>query len=513
MPTVTIIKPTIETGSERKIRAAAYCRVSSSSDDQINSYIAQMTYYTHKFENSETETLVDLYADEGISGTREDKRPEFQRLIKDCRKGKIDRIYTKSISRFARNTRDCLKNVRELKALGITIFFEKENIDTANIADEMMITIMGGLAQEESVSISQNMRWSIKKRMENGTFNPSQLPYGYERINGKIVINESEAKIVNYIFSKYISGNGMESIAKELNTSQIDKDEKGYIWCKNTIRYILMNEKYTGKSIFQKFYTTDNFPFKQKENKGELERYLVANTMPPIISEEKFEIVQKLIAERKENCKSSKKIYPLSGKIKCEKCGCSFKRKMINKKVCWTCSRHNLNASDCEIKPISQAMIYSIFIKLHNKLRYNYKQILLPLQTTLNELKIRRFNGNSSVMDIHKEVAKLKEQTHVLARLKTKGFLDNAKYLEQTTELSAKINKLQSELKKITRSDDEDETLEQLEMLIDYFENQENFMTEFNESAFEFLIEKIVVINQNKLEFHLIGGLKFNEKI
>lgn len=127
MPTVTIIKPTIETGSDQKIRAAAYCRVSSSSDDQINSYMAQMTYYTHKFENSETETLVDLYADEGISGTREDKRPEFQRLIKDCRKGKIDRIYTKSISRFARNTRDCLKNVRELKSLGISIFFEKEN--------------------------------------------------------------------------------------------------------------------------------------------------------------------------------------------------------------------------------------------------------------------------------------------------------------------------------------------------------------------------------------------------
>ncbi len=513
MPTVTIIKPTIETESDRKIRAAAYCRVSSSSDDQINSYMAQMTYYTHKFENSETETLVDLYADEGISGTREDKRPEFQRLIKDCRKGKIDRIYTKSISRFARNTRDCLKNVRELKALGITIFFEKENIDTANIADEMMITIMGGLAQEESVSISQNMRWSIKKRMENGTFNPSQLPYGYERINGKIVINESEAEIVNYIFSKYISGNGMESIAKELNKSQIDKDEKGYIWCKNTIRYILMNEKYTGKSIFQKFYTTDSFPYKQKENKGELERYLVQDTMPPIISEEKFEIVQKLIAKQKENSKFSEKTYLLSGKIKCGKCGCSFKRKMINKKVCWTCSRHNLNASNCEIKPISQEVIYSVFVKLYNKLRHNYKQILLPLQTSLNELRIRRFNGNSNVMELHKEIAKLKEQAHVLARLKTKGFIDNAKYLEQTAELTVKINKLQSELKKLTRSDDEDETLEQIEMLIDYFENQENFMTEFNESAFEFLIEKIVVINQNELEFHIIGGLKFNEKI
>jgi len=141
--------------------------------------------------------------------------------------------------------------------------------DTANMTDEMMITIMGGLAQEESTSISQNMRWSIKKRMENGTFNPAYLPYGYDRVHGKIVINEAESEIVKYVFSQYISGNGMESIAKQLNAAKINKDEKGYIWCKNTIRYILMNEKYTGKSIFRKYYTTDNFPYKQKENKGE----------------------------------------------------------------------------------------------------------------------------------------------------------------------------------------------------------------------------------------------------
>lgn len=513
MSTVTVIQPTITEEKSAIIRCAAYCRVSSDSEDQLNSFMAQTRYYSQIFDNSKTETLIDIYADEGVTGTREDKRDEFQRMIKDCRKGKVDRIYTKSISRFARNTKDCLKNVRELKSLGITIFFEKENVDTANMTDEMMITIMGGLAQEESVSISQNMRWSIKKRMENGAFNPACLPYGYVRENGIIIINEAESAIVKYVFSQYISGNGMESIAKQLNTAQIDKNEKGYIWCKNTIRYILMNEKYTGKSIFRKFYTTNNFPYKQKENKGEFEQYLVQNTMPVIISEEMFAIVQKLIAERKENCKSSEKVYPLSSKIKCGKCGCSFKRKTINKKVCWTCSRHNFNASDCEIKPISQEVIYSIFIKLHNKLRHNYKQILLPLQTALNELKIRRFNDNSNVMDIHKEIAKRREQTHVLARLKTKGFIDNAKYLEQTTELTAKVSKLQSELKKLTRSDDEDEILGQIEMLIDYFEKQSDPISEFNESAFEFLIEKIVVKNQNELEFHLIGGLKFKENI
>lgn len=166
MPTVTVIQPTIAEEKAVKIRCAAYCRVSSDSEDQLNSFMAQMRYYSQVFDNSETEELIDIYADEGITGTREDKRDEFQRLMKDCRKGKIDRIYTKSISRFARNTRDCLKNVRELKSLGITIYFEKENIDTANMTDEMMITIMGGLAQEESTSISKNIKWSYQKRFE-----------------------------------------------------------------------------------------------------------------------------------------------------------------------------------------------------------------------------------------------------------------------------------------------------------------------------------------------------------
>ena len=167
MATITVIQPSIITETVKR-RVAAYCRVSSSSEDQLNSYQAQLTYYSHKFEDSVTEELVDLYADEGITGTRDDKRDEFQRLMKDCRRGKIDRIYTKSISRFARNTKDCLKNLRELKALGITVFFEKENIDTANMTDEIMITILGGLAQEESTSISANMKWSYQKQMEEG---------------------------------------------------------------------------------------------------------------------------------------------------------------------------------------------------------------------------------------------------------------------------------------------------------------------------------------------------------
>ena len=513
MPAVTVIQPTLTEEKTAKIRCAAYCRVSSDSEDQLNSFMAQTRYYSQLFEDSEAEELIDIYADEGITGTREDKRGEFKRMMKDCRRGKIDRIYTKSISRFARNTKDCLKNVRELKSLGITIFFEKENIDTAKMTDEMMITIMGGLAQEESTSISQNLRWGIKKRMENGDFNPASLPFGYRRKNKTVVINKTEADIVREIFDKYLCGVGMESIADELNRKHIDKNNKGFIWCKNTIKYLLKNEKYTGKSIFRKFYTTESFPFKQRKNNGELEQYLVENTMPIIISEEKFNKVQKLIKGRKINCEIENISYILSGKMKCKSCGSAYRRKKINGDINWVCTKHNLNAKDCPQKAILQSTIYSSFIRLFNKLWYNYKDILLPLHTALQNLKLRKFSGQAQVMEVRKEIAKLREQSHVLARLKTKGFLDEAKYIEQTAELTAKINKLQTELKKLTRSDNEDETLDQIEILTYVLEKREQIMTEFEESEFESIVDKIVVINQHELEFHLIGGLKFKEKI
>lgn len=512
MPTVTIIKPTIETESDRKIRAAAYCRVSSSSDDQINSYIAQMTYYTNKFENSETETLVDLYADEGISGTREDKRPEFQRLIKDCRKGKIDRIYTKSISRFARNTRDCLKNVRELKSLGITIFFEKENIDTANIADEMMITIMGGLAQEESVSISQNMQWSIHKRMQNGTYTASNQPYGYDKIDGKLVINESEAAIVRRIYHEYLNGRGLNAICHSLNADGLIMGKSNIVWKKKAVRYILTNEKYIGDCLWRKNYTENVFPFRKPRNRGQADQYYVTDDHEPIISREVFERVQELLKERGEFFGNTEfKTYPLTKKIKCGNCGKTFRKKNINGSFYWVCMQHDYAAESCPSRGLPQDIIYSAFIRLFNKLQQNYKVILIPMQTALQELKMRKFTGNVYVIDIHRNMSQLREQSHVIAGLRTKGFLSEEKYQEQTAELNRKISKLQNELKMLTKSDDEDETLEQINMLTEYFESRERLMIEFEEKAFEFLVDKIVA-NQNELEFHLLGGLKFTEK-
>jgi len=511
MATITVIQPSVINETVKR-RVAAYCRVSSSSEDQLNSYQAQLTYYSHKFEDSTTEELVDLYADEGITGTRDDKRDELQRLMKDCRRGKIDRIYTKSISRFARNTKDCLKNLRELKALGITVFFEKENIDTANMTDEIMITILGGLAQEESVSISQNMRWSVRKRMENGTIKMSSRPYGFRLHQGQLIVHDEEAKVVKQIFSWYLSGYGITLIAQTLNQMKVQKFGRECHWTPETVAKILRNEKYIGDQLFQKYYTSDTLPFRELPNRGEHPQYYYKDRNEAIISREDYESVQILLQKNREYGLHDAYHHPLAKHIYCRECGASFKRKRKRNGFYWTCRRHDKEPDLCSMKPIDEKLIISAFMLLHNKLLHHYRSILIPIQQMLQELKCKKYGGNIRVMDIHKEIAKLREQNHVIARLRTKGFMDEGKYQEQTKELNNKIRKLQSELKKITRSDDEDDVLDQLDMLIDYFEKREHMMVSFEPETFDSMVDKITA-NQNELTFHLLGGLELKEKI
>ena len=513
MPKVTIINPTGEIEIGRKLRCAAYCRVSSSSEDQLNSYAAQIKYYSTVFENSETEQLVDIYADEGITGTSEDKRTEFKRLIADCKKGKIDRIYTKSISRYARNTKDCLESVRLLKALGVTVFFEKENIDTAKMTDEMMITIMGGLAQEESTSISQNQKWSVRKRMQNGTYLAPSIPYGYIRNDGKLVIDKDKAEIVKMIFQLYLSGKGVTSIVSILNRRQISTSMYGKQWGNFAVMYILTNERYVGNTLLQKTYSTDTMPVHKKVNKGEKEQYYIEGSHEPIISKEDFERVQKLLAENtRRYYREAGEKSPFSGEIKCGCCGESYKRKARNGVPCWVCRRHDNRSSDCCSKAIPEELIKQAFISLANKLILHHREILIPLQRGLNELNAIKFRGNSRMLDIRKDIAALKEQRHVIARLRKKGFMDEKKYNEQLSALEGKIRRQENELKKIAKADDSDEMLEQLDLLISCIEKKTSVLIEFDSELFGEIVDRII-IRDKEIYFELISGLEFKEKL
>ena len=197
----------------RKLRVAAYARVSSSSEDQLNSYRVQSQYYSELISGNPDWEMVDIYADEGITGTSVEKREDFQRMMCDCRKGKIDRILVKSISRFARNTKDCLAAVRELKELGVSVLFEEQSIDTVRVSSEMVTAIMASLAQKGSESISCNVRWGVQKRMLDGTYLPSSLPFGYTMVGKHIHIDETQAEIVRGIYAAYLAGENVDEIA------------------------------------------------------------------------------------------------------------------------------------------------------------------------------------------------------------------------------------------------------------------------------------------------------------
>ena len=208
-----------------KIRVAAYCRVSTDYSEQQHSYLSQKRYFTKLYEGSAHEELVGVYADSG-SGTSTRYRPDMLRMLDDCRKGKIDRIITKSLSRFARNTKECLSILRELKQLGISVYFEKEAVDTARMTDEIMITILEGLAQEESASISENIRWSLKKRMMTGTLGIARVPYGYIKVNNRLVVDDEKAALVRRMFDMYLSGCGANRIAETLNDEELPSNKK-----------------------------------------------------------------------------------------------------------------------------------------------------------------------------------------------------------------------------------------------------------------------------------------------
>src|SRR5450756_818137 len=248
MPKITKIDPngTADFLTEpRKIRVAAYARVSTDSDEQLQSFSSQVNHYTDVVKANPKWEFVDVYADEGISGTKKGNRPELLRLLSDCENGKIDLIITKSISRFARNTTDCLEIVRRLTELSVHILFEKENINTRTADSELVLTILSSLAAEESVSISKNCRWSIQNRFKNGTYKLSSPPYGYDYNGVTIVPNPEQAQIVKRIFRDVLSGFGMDAVAKRLNIDGI-RPPRGKRWTDSTIRGILANEKYIG---------------------------------------------------------------------------------------------------------------------------------------------------------------------------------------------------------------------------------------------------------------------------
>ena len=511
-PRVTVIDPI--TPEKVKLRVAAYARVSSDSADQLNSYLAQVDYYTrHIGENPDWE-LVDIYADEGISGLDARKRDEFNRMLADCRAGKIDRILVKSVSRFARNTQDTLRFMRELLRLGVTIQFEKENVDTGRLSTEQVAAIYAAFAQMESTNHSSTMRTSVRMRMEQGIFTPSSMPYGY-RLNGlEPEIVPEEAQVVRQIFAAALQGQGHTDITKRLNESGIDRGHGRERWHCSMVSYILSNRFYTGDSDWQKTCATDTLPFKQVKNRGQKPRYQVEDDHPGIIDRENFQRVQELIAARKERfyrgSTPSDSVY--TGHIFCGHCGCACRKKVTRGMVHWVCNRRNDSKELCPIPQIPEAVLTAATLRLHNKLALHAAELLQPLLNQLRDIRERELRSNQRLSDIDKEIANISGQNLVLIRLKSKGCIDSALALSQADGLGRRLRDLRRLRRKVLEAADGDEQIQTTEAMLDYLEGAQ-WQTEVTHELFENLVERITVVSAEVVKFRLLNGLELVERL
>jgi DNA invertase Pin-like site-specific DNA recombinase len=363
------IKP-ISFKAPKRIRVAAYARVSSGKDSMLHSLAAQVSYYSDLIQKRGDWEFVRVYIDEAITGTK-DNRAEFNQMIADSKAGKIDMIITKSISRFARNTAALLETVRKLKAFetAVDVYFEREKIHSISSEGEFMLTILASFAQEESRSVSENCKWRIKKRFENGepVGFTGMFGYDYSAKTHEITVNKEQAKVIKMIFDWYISGDGTMKIAKRLNSIGIFMSN-GKKWTDSRILKLIGNEKLTGNSLLQKKFTTDHLTKKQKQNKGEKPQYFVTETHPSIISSEVFEKANQIRKKRAERFKAkdtSQNRYPFSGKIVCENCGKHYKRKKTLKGFSWHCSTFLQNGKqECGAKAIPETVLKNLAEKI-----------------------------------------------------------------------------------------------------------------------------------------------------
>lgn len=508
----TITEITRQKPTPPQIRLAAYCRVSSDSSDQLHSFAAQIKYYSEYCKRHPEYKFVDIYADEGITGTSMEKRDDFRRMLRDCKKGLIDRIIVKSMSRFARNTEEMLTALRALEQMEVSVYFEEQGLDTKSMNSEMFATFPGMVAQQESVSISQNMRWSYKKRMESGEFNCCAPAYGFDLINGKLVINETEATVIRRIFNLYLQGIGMQAIANILNDEGVRRQHGREKWYHTTINYVLNNERYKGDALLQKQITTQTLPFKKQPNHGEQPMYYVENSNPAIASRETYDAVQALIKSRQPSCKRKAKTYPLTRTLRCPECGHTFCRQVVNGTAYWLCAAKATNKTDCAWRRVKEDEVYAAFNLMIRKLSANREYLLGTLIRQLEGLQYRTTGSQQRIKEIDREIADLTAQNLVLSRLHGKGVLNAAEYTAQSDVLENKITELRIERRTKITDSDENEMLEELKMLNDILKETEIGIG-FNAELFGQMFDSITVESNELLTFHLAGGISLPEKI
>lgn len=408
-----------------KLHVAAYCRVSTDSDEQATSYEAQIEHYTAFISGHPDWHLAGIFADDGISGTNTKKREEFNRLIDECMAGNVDMVITKSISRFARNTLDCLKYIRQLKDKNVAVFFEKENINSMDSKGEVMLTIMASLAQQESQSLSQNVKLGLQYRYQQGEIQVNCKWFlGYTKDeNKKLVIVPEEAEIVKRIYREYLEGASMLKIARGLEADGIKNGAGREKWHTSNINQILRNEKYIGDALLQKTYTVDFLTKKRVKNNGLVPQYYVENSHEAIIPRKIFMQAQEEMIRRRSGhlSKNGKKrsfssTHVFSNIIICGNCGEVFRRVHWNnrgkKSIVWRCvSRLENTGLFCDARTVQESSIEQILIKAINETWGERDSFLSILEN--NIATIISQDNNQALADIDKRLGEL--QTELLS--------------------------------------------------------------------------------------------------
>ena len=534
-PTVICIpaKPEVARASKRQLRVAAYCRVSTDDEEQLTSYEAQKNYYTDKIMTNKEWTMAGIFADEGITGTSARKRPEFLRMIRQCKQGKIDIVLTKSISRFARNTVDCLNYVRALKELGIAVIFEKENMNTLEIDSEILITMLGAFAQSESESISANVRWGIRQAMKEGkaTIQYKYL-YGYRKGNdGKPEIIPEQADVVRKIYDLFLSGTPVRGIQEYLNTSAVPNINGEPKWARSAIDSILTNEKYCGDVLLQKTYIDDCINKKVKKNTGQLPMYLVQNLHEGIISRETFDAAQAELARRSAGKSPSKKNaptgrsrysskYALSDRLYCGECGtryqrCTWRNRDGSKRIVWRCvSRVDYGNTYCHDSPtLDEEPLHRAILAAINSAVNDKDNIVYNLKAAMEKELAPVAGQQLSLSEIDSQLEQLStEFSKALAEASESG--DQAAYSDRFREIMQKQTALKAQRDEIQRMLAESgKAAAHIEQCRQAAETTPATITEWDEALIRQVVESVTVETCNEVIVALKSGASIHQEL
>ena len=533
--TVTVMEPKksmiVDKEKYKQLRVAAYCRVSTDSDEQLTSYKTQKKVYTEMIAQKPEWCLAGIYADEGISGTRADKRDEFQKMIKACLGGKIDYIITKSVSRFARNTVECLEYVRMLKSRGIGVLFEEQNIDTLKSDSELYLVIYAGFAQSESESMSKNITWSFRKNFEEGkvTFIYGKI-LGYRKgDNGEPEIDEEEAVIVEKIFDFYLSGMTLRGVAEAINAEFPVIPKKGRM-SSSSILSILSNEKYCGDAILQKTITVDCISKTRRKNTGEAPMYYVQNNHPAIISREKFNKVQEELIRRKNKTPQSAKTaitstgkyskYALTEVLVCGECGSRFRRctwaRNGKRKVVWRCTnRLDFGPKYCKNSPtVDEDKLKNAVVRAINKFNENDSTTYLMLMkaTIADAIGLA---GNSEEIDILER--KIDALNKVMMDIINKSVAEGSSvedHEDEFKDIHDQIEMLEHRIGALREATNTKEEREEKEKLLQKtIEDRAAHSQEYDDTVVRQMIECIKIYHDGRIEVIFGGGISIVEEL